>query len=86
MLEIFDVFFFNIFRTGFFLVESGVTIHRAKALKASVKEFTVFVVTNINSFMTGSLSYKNQFIDFLCKSTDWFLCDRDLLYERVNKF
>ena len=30
------------------------------------------------------LSYRNQSIDLLCKSMDWFLCDRDLHHERVN--
>ena len=29
-------------------------------------------------------SYRNQFIDLLSKSMDWFLYDRDLLHERVN--
>ena len=31
-----------------------------------------------------SLSYRNQAIDFLCKSVDWFLYDRDLHHERVK--
>ena len=31
-----------------------------------------------------SLSYKNQSIDLLCKSMDWFLYDRDHHHERVN--
>ena len=30
------------------------------------------------------LSYRNQSIDLLCKSMDWFLYDRDLRYEIVN--
>ena len=38
----------------------------------------------LNSFMTESVSYKNQSIDLLCKSMDWFLYDRDLRHERVN--
>ena len=29
------------------------------------------------------LSYKNQSIDLLLKSMDWFLYDNSLLYERV---
>ena len=29
-----------------------------------------------------SLSYRNQFIDLLCKSMDWFLYDRDLRHQR----
>ena len=31
-----------------------------------------------------SLSYRNQSTDFLCKSMDWFLYDRDLRQERVK--
>ena len=31
-----------------------------------------------------SLSYRNQSIDLLCKSVDWFLYDRGLCHERVN--
>ena len=34
--------------------------------------------------MTKSLSYRNKFIDLLCKSMDWFLYDRDLRHERVK--
>ena len=30
------------------------------------------------------VSYRNQAIDVLCKSMDWFLYDRDLSYERVR--
>ena len=30
------------------------------------------------------LLYRNQFIDLLCKSMDWFLYDRDLRHEGVN--
>ena len=30
-----------------------------------------------------SLSFRNQSIDFLCKSMDWFLYDRDLRHEKV---
>ena len=31
-----------------------------------------------------SLSYRNQSIDLLCKSIDWFLYDRGLRHERVE--
>ena len=31
-----------------------------------------------------SLSYKNQSIDLLCKSKDWFLYDRDVHHERFK--
>ena len=30
------------------------------------------------------ISYRNQPIDWLCKSIDWFLHDRDLRHGRVN--
>ena len=40
------------------------------------------------SFLTlswrRSLSHRNQSIDLLCKSMDWFLYDRDLRHESVN--
>ena len=41
-------------------------------------------INKLNSFMTESLSYRNQSIDLLCKSIDWFLCDRDLCHEKVE--
>ena len=37
-----------------------------------------------NSFMTESLSYRNQSIDLLSKPKDWFLYDKDLRHESVN--
>ena len=33
----------------------------------------------------GRLSYRNQSIDLLRKSMDWFLCDNSLRHERVKK-
>ena len=39
----------------------------------------------VNSFITGSLSYRNQSSDLLCKSMDWFLYEKDLRNERVKK-
>ena len=38
----------------------------------------------INSFMTEVPRYRNQSIDLLSKSVDWFLYDRDLRHERVK--
>ena len=32
----------------------------------------------------GPLSYRNQSIDLLCKSMDWFLYDNGLRHERVK--
>ena len=37
-----------------------------------------------HSFMTEVLSYRNQFIDWLCKSIDWFLYERDLRHGKIN--
>ena len=38
-----------------------------------------------NSTMTEALSYRNESIDLLCKSTDRFLFDRDPRHERVKE-
>ena len=38
----------------------------------------------INSSKTDFFSYRNQFIDLLCKSIDSFLSDRDLPHENVK--
>ena len=47
-----------------------------------------FIYSWIRKHLTFSwrsyLSYRNQSIDLLCKSTDWFLYDRDLRHERVK--
>ena len=40
--------------------------------------------SGLNLSWRRSLSYKNQSIDLLYKSMDWFLYDRDLCHERVN--
>ena len=32
-----------------------------------------------------ALSFRNQTIDLLSKSMDWFLCDRDLRHQRVKE-
>ena len=42
--------------------------------------------TTLNAFMTKALLNRNQFIDLLCKSIDWFLYDRKLRYERVKLY
>ena len=42
-------------------------------------------VTEINSFMTESLSYRNQSIDLQGISMDCFLYDRDLRHKRVKR-
>ena len=44
--------------------------------------------TCLTGFLTLSwrrpLSHRNQSIDLLCKSMDWFLYDRNLRHERAN--
>ena len=40
--------------------------------------------TWLNSFKMETPSYRNQSIDLLCKSMNWFLYDRGLHLERVN--
>ena len=37
-----------------------------------------------NSFMTEPLSYRNQSIDLLCKSMDWFMYDNCSRHEKVK--
>ena len=48
----------------------------------------VLSFTQLSQVLTLSrrrlLSYRNQSIDLLCKSVDWFLYDNDLRRERVN--
>ena len=41
---------------------------------------------NLTLSWLRSLSCRNQSIDLICKSIDWFLCDRGLHHERVKKF
>ena len=46
--------------------------------------FRFFSRDFLDSFMTESVSYRNQSISLLCKPTDLFLDDTDLRHERVN--
>ena len=39
-----------------------------------------------NPFMTEAVIYRNQSIDLLHKSMDWFLYDNGLRHERVKYF
>ena len=43
------------------------------------------MVPNLTFSWRRSLSYRNQSIDLQSKSMDWFLYDRDLRHEKVNK-
>ena len=43
---------------------------------------TIEYIRYVRNFsMTGSISYRNQSIDLLCKSMDWFIYDRDFRHE-----
>ena len=42
------------------------------------------VTSHLILLWQSSLSYRNQLIDVLCKSVDWFLYDNDLRYENVK--
>ena len=56
----------------------------------SLVEITIQSSGNIWYILTPSLrrflSYRNQSIDLLCKSMNWFLYDRDLRHERINSY
>ena len=47
---------------------------------------TRFEVNSLTLSWRRQLSYRNQSIDLLCKSMDWFLYDNGLRHERVNLF
>ena len=43
-----------------------------------------FFYVNLTLSWQRLLSYRNQSIDLLCKSVDWFLYDNGLRHERVK--
>ena len=45
----------------------------------------LLTMSNLTLSWRRSLSYRNQSIDLLCKSVDWFLHDIGLHHERVNE-
>ena len=47
--------------------------------------FVAYTVHLLISFITGSLSCRNQSIDLLYKSMEWFPYHRDLRHERANQ-
>ena len=58
---------------------------RSNTKRAEDQAFTVMVlVSHLSLSWRRSLSYRNQSIDLLCKSMDWFLYNRDLHHERVK--
>ena len=44
----------------------------------------LFCENIVNVFMTETLLYRNQYINLLDKSMDWFLYGRDFSHERVE--
>ena len=50
----------------------------------NIHQYIIHDINLVNSFMTEALSYRNQSIDLLRKSTYWFLYDNGLRHERVN--
>ena len=51
----------------------------------STSNETKFRENRFNSFLNGSLSYRNQCIDLSCKSMEKFLFDRDLVMKELKK-
>ena len=64
---------------------AGVILQSSSFLK-QVGNFyvTAWSETSITLFWRRSISYRNQSIDLLCNSMDWFLYDRDLRQKRVK--
>ena len=63
-------------------------IIKENARKSSGKTLRIFFFNCALCLLTlswrGPLSYRNQSIDFLCKSMDWFLYDNSLRHERFK--
>ena len=51
----------------------------------SISNETKFRENRFNSFMNGSLPYRNQCIDLSCKSMEKFPYDRDLVMKELKK-
>ena len=49
------------------------------------KTCTKLALCSLTLSRRKSLSYRNQLIDLLCESMDWFLYDRDLRHEKVKR-
>ena len=75
-----------LYKWSFFVLFISITFYLIK----NVKWIDIYVMmscdlSHLTPLWRRSLSYRNQFIDLLCKSMDWFLDDRDLHHERVNQ-
>ena len=64
--------------------------HRKFVNKTKIMEKILFMPIRVRLrishliLIRRSLSYRNQPIDLLCKSMEWFLYDRDLRHKRIN--
>ena len=63
-------------------------VHVFKKICKDLSSISLIKILGLNVTLTLSwrrlLSYRNQSIDLLCKSMDWFLYDNGLRHERVN--
>ena len=55
-----------------------------KTFHNHLKRKFIMLLISLTLLWQKSLPYRNQSTDFLCKSMDWFLCDRHLCHERVT--
>ena len=72
---------------------SNVWVHKSLILKFKFDPYIVIGIKvmikklqSLSLLWRMSLSYRNQFIDLLCKWMHWFLYDMDLRHERVTHF
>ena len=62
---------------------SPVCINNRNVSREIISDFMYFP-NGLTLSLWRSLSCRNQFIDLLSKSTDWFLYDKNLRQERVK--
>ena len=71
-------FCFTLYVTQVFFFEKSIWLIK------NIHQYVIHDINLVNSFMTEALSYRNQSIDLMRKSMDWFLYDNGLRHERVN--
>ena len=67
---------------AFNTVDRGILLKDSKTILVPEELYLIKIMPN--SFMTVSLSYRNQSIDLVQKSIKWLLYDNDHCHERVN--
>ena len=70
-----DLFIIFLFLPGFHKLYLGL-------LRQNILNHPIFII--LNSFVTETVIYRNQFNDLRSKSIDWFLYDNGLHHERVK--